>query len=200
MGSRVTQPGSAIKVSEKVAYKSSCDKGNPGGPEQKDETALPHSDSIGSSPSNREPASPASEQGAQGLASMKGGRRILIVDDEANIADTLALIFKMRRYDARVAYAAEDAIELISEWRPDLAVLDVMLPAMNGIDLAVVIKANYPACHVLLFSGHANTATLLAEAGKKGHQFEILAKPVYPDLMLERVSELLTMPDEPAYD
>jgi DNA-binding NtrC family response regulator len=75
-----------------------------------------------------------------------------------------------------------------------------MLPGMNGIDLAVVIKANYPACHVLLFSGHANTATLLEEAGKKGHQFEVLAKPVYPDLMLERASELLTTPDEPAYD
>jgi CheY-like chemotaxis protein len=189
-----------MKMSEKVADKGSGDKGNPGGPEQKDETSLPHSGSIGSIPSNREPASPALEQGAQRLASLKGGRRILIVDDEANIADTLALIFKMQRYDVRVTYSAEGAIELIAEWRPDLAVLDVMLPGMNGIDLAIVIKANYPACHVLLFSGHANTAMLLEEAGKKGHQFEVMAKPVYPDLMLERVFELLTMPDEPAYD
>jgi CheY-like chemotaxis protein len=89
---------------------------------------------------------------------------------------------------------------VIAEWRPDLAILDVMLPKMNGIDLAIVIKANYPGCHVLLFSGHANTAMLLEEAGRKGYQFEVLAKPVHPSLMLERASCLLAAPDEPVYD
>jgi CheY-like chemotaxis protein len=172
--------------------------GNPGNPEEGGASSQPHSDATRSISSNPERASPASK--GDGSASLKSGRRILIVDDEVNIADTLQLIFRMRRYDVRVAYSAEGAIELIAEWRPDLAVLDVMLPAMNGIDLAVEIKANYPACHVLLFSGHANTAMLLEEAGKKGHQFEVLAKPVYPDLMLQRASELLTAPDEPIYD
>jgi hypothetical protein len=41
---------------------------------------------------------------------------------------------------------------------------------------------------------------LLEEAGRKGHNFEVLAKPVMPDLMLERASELLSLPDDPAYD
>lgn len=118
--------------------------------------------------------------------SRKIKRRILIVDDEAAIADTLVLIFQLQHYEMRVAYSAEQAIEVIAEWRPDLAILDVMLPEMNGIDLAIVIKANYPCCHVLLFSGHANTAMLLEEAGRKGYQFEVLAKPVHPSLMLER--------------
>ena len=134
------------------------------------------------------------------MAPHKFSRKILIVDDESAISDTMALIFRMQHYEARVAYTAERAIEVIAEWRPDLAILDVMLPAMNGIDLAIVIKANYPDCHVLLFSGHTNTAMLLEEAGKKGHQFEVLAKPVHPNVMLERASALLTGPDEPAYD
>ena len=69
-----------------------------------------------------------------------------------------------------------------------------------AIDLAIVIRANYPSAHVLLFSGHANTAMLLEEAGKKGHQFEVLAKPVHPNLMLERAADLLDGQDEPAYD
>jgi CheY-like chemotaxis protein len=181
--------------------KGNGDNGNPGAPEQGGALSQPHSDSTGSIPSNREPASLASKAGsALDTAGRNGGRRILIVDDEVNIADTLQLIFKMRRYDVRVAYSAEGAIELFAEWRPDLAILDVMLPAMNGIDLAIAIKENHPACHVLLFSGHANTAMLLEEAGKKGHQFEVLAKPVYPDLMLQRASDLLTRPDEPKYD
>lgn len=131
---------------------------------------------------------------------LKGARRILIVDDEMAIADTLAMIFHSQRYDVQAAYSAERAIEIIAEWRPDLAIIDVMLPEMNGIDLAIAIKANYPKCHALLFSGHSNTSMLLEEAGKKGHQFEVLAKPVHPTLMLERASDLLSGPDEPAYD
>ena len=130
----------------------------------------------------------------------KDHRRILIVDDEMAIADTLALIFKTQHYEARAAYSAEGAIETLAEWRPDLAILDVILPEMNGIDLAIVIKANYPSCHVLLFSGHANTAMLLEEACRKGHQFEVLAKPVHPTLMLERASDLLGSAEEQLYD
>lgn len=134
------------------------------------------------------------------MPGLKGSRRILIVDDEVSIADTLALIFRVQHYEVQVAYSAERAIEVISEWRPDLAILDVILPEMNGIDLAIVVQANYPGCHVLLFSGHANTAMLLEEAGKKGHQFEILAKPVHPNVMLERAADLLSGSEEPVYD
>ena len=130
----------------------------------------------------------------------KTSRRILIVDDEVAIADTLALIFRTQHYEVRAAYSAKGAVEIIAEWRPDLAIIDVILPEMNGIDLAIVTKANYRACHVLLFSGHANTAMLLEEAGRKGHQFEVLAKPVHPTVMLEKASALLTGADEPAYD
>jgi DNA-binding response OmpR family regulator len=131
---------------------------------------------------------------------LKGSRRILIVDDETAIADTLALIFRMQMYEVREAYSAERAIEIIAEWRPDLAIIDVMLPAMNGIDLAIVLKSNHPRSQVLIFSGHSNTAKLLEEAGRKGHQFEVLAKPVHPTLMLERASALLNGPEEPVYD
>ena len=130
----------------------------------------------------------------------RGSRRILIVDDEKPICETMALIFRMQHYEVRVALSAERAIETLAEWRPDLAILDVMLPGMNGIDLAIVIKANYASCHVLLFSGHANTALLLEEAGRKGHQFEVLAKPVHPTVMLERASAILAASDDAALD
>jgi CheY-like chemotaxis protein len=199
MGSRFTQLDAATKVNEEVA-----DKGNDGlgGSGYNDETSLNNSDSFDSIPSNRREVTdvPSEENKGMGKLVKRGTRQILVVDDEVAIADTLALILQTQRYEARVAYSAERAIEVIAEWRPDLAILDVILPEMNGIDLAIVIKANYPRCHVLLFSGHANTAMLLEEAGKKGHEFEILAKPVHPGLMLERTSALLTAPDEPVYD
>lgn len=134
------------------------------------------------------------------VQALRGRRRILIVDDEVAIADTLALIFRTQHYEVQVAYSAEHAIELLAVWRPELAILDVILPEMSGIDLAIVIKVNYPGCHVILFSGHANTAMLLEEAGKKGYQFEVLPKPVHPNLVLERAADILNGPQEPLYD
>jgi DNA-binding response OmpR family regulator len=117
---------------------------------------------------------------------------VLIVDDDQAIADTLAAIFQMHGYDARVAYSAEQAIENIACCMPDLALLDVNLPGMNGIDLAIVLRANHPDCHLLLVSGHESTRSLLEEAAKKGHIFDILAKPVHPTLILERAKGLLS--------
>ncbi len=193
------QSDSAAKMSEKSAEEK--DEG-PGVPGRGSESSLFESDASGPVPSNaaeNDVGTPESGR-VPGLPEVPGGRRILIVDDESPIADTLQMIFHMQRYDARVAYSAERAVELIAEWRPDLVILDVILPEMNGIDLAIVIKENYPKCHIILFSGHANTSMLLEEAVRKGYDFEVLAKPVMPDVMLERASELMSGPVGPAYD
>jgi len=198
MGSRVTQPDSAASKRSEVAEGGSDAVKDP---EQSRKTSLPNSDPIVVPASNQERADEALQvTKPMDAPVLRGRRRILIVDDETTIADTMALIFQSQRYDAQVAYSAEGAIEVLAAWRPELAILDVILPEMNGIDLAIVIKANYPGCHVILFSGHSNTAMLLEEAGKKGHQFEVLAKPVHPSVMLERAADLLRGPLEPLYD
>jgi DNA-binding NtrC family response regulator len=118
-------------------------------------------------------------------------RKILIVDDEAAVADSLQLIFSIRGYEVRVAYSAEQAIEVLSEWEPHLAILDVMLPQMNGIQLAGILKGNYPLCRILLISGHPGTSELLNDANAHGSSFEILAKPLHPKFILDMVSNLL---------
>jgi len=118
-------------------------------------------------------------------------RNILIVDDERSVADTLALILSTRNHTIQVAYSAEAGIEIIAEWAPDLAIVDVMLPLMNGIDFSIVMKDNYPSCHVLLFSGQPDTSALLEEALKKGHCFDVLAKPQHPTFILDAVENLL---------
>ncbi|MFZ0747100.1 MAG: response regulator [Terracidiphilus sp.] len=130
------------------------------------------------------------------MPGIAGSHKVLIIDDDAGIADTLALIFSTHNYAARVAYSAEDAIELIAKWPPDVAIVDVMLPHMNGIDLAIVLNANYPRCRTLLFSGQPDTSRLVEEALRKGHKFEILAKPLPPTFLLETVAELLGPSEE----
>lgn len=126
-----------------------------------------------------------------------GARRILIVDDEPTIADTLALIFAASGYDSRTAYSAEQALETLEDWRPDLAIIDVVLPGMNGIEFAIFLKASYKNCQFLLFSGQPGTSGLLEEAKKKGHLFEILAKPLHPTFMLATVADMLTACQDP---
>jgi DNA-binding NtrC family response regulator len=126
------------------------------------------------------------------MPGIANGRKILIIDDEATIADTLALIFASSGYEARTAYSAEQALVVLEEWRPDLAIIDVVLPGMNGIEFAIFLKASYPCCQFLLFSGQPGTSGLLEDAQKKGHLFEILAKPLHPSYMLSTVSEMLT--------
>lgn len=124
-----------------------------------------------------------------------GERRILIVEDEKVVADTLGQILAASGYGIRVVYSAEDAVALLATWRPEVAILDVMLPKMNGIELALVLKENFPECHTLLFSGQPSVETLMQKARSEGHNFEILAKPVHPTVMLEAISTLLCAGD-----
>ena len=114
-------------------------------------------------------------------------RKVLVVDDEKTTSETLTVIFGDHGYQAKAAYSAEEAIEVIAEWRPDVALLDVNLPGMNGVDLAIALKASAPKCRVLLFSGYPNTEDLLNAAAEKGHVFEVIAKPVHPTLFLNAV-------------
>ena len=123
-------------------------------------------------------------------------RSILVVDDEPSITETLSIILSRHGYQVRSAHSAEEAIETIAAWEPDLAILDVNLPQMNGIDLALVLRANRPACRLVLFSGHPSTQALMEEAAKKGNVFEILSKPVHPLFMLDYVSSLLSEPKQ----
>lgn len=116
--------------------------------------------------------------------------RVLIVDDENAVADTLAMVFSAEGYDARIAYSAEQATEIVSQWEPRLAIVDVVLPGTNGIDFAIQLKSSYLACRIVLFSGDQMAATLLQEALAKGHEFTILPKPVHPSFFLEEATRL----------
>jgi DNA-binding response OmpR family regulator len=93
-----------------------------------------------------------------------------------------------------VAYDGKSALEIAEVIPPDLLLSDVVMPGMNGIDLAVAIKQAIPACKVLLFSGQATTASLLDSAGAAATDFAVLAKPLHPTDLLARVSASLKSP------
>jgi CheY-like chemotaxis protein len=121
-------------------------------------------------------------------------RFVLVVDDEQRIADTLTIILSSKGYAAQAAYSGATALAVCGNRSPDLLLTDVVMPEMNGIELAMAIRRDFPACKVLLFSGQAATTELLEEASSRGHQFELLAKPVHPLDLLDKVAELIGRP------
>jgi DNA-binding response OmpR family regulator len=69
-------------------------------------------------------------------------KRILIVDDEPNIVISLEYLMKREGFEAEVAADGEAALEALSRRRPDLVVLDVMLPKLNGFEVCRRIRAD----------------------------------------------------------
>jgi DNA-binding NtrC family response regulator len=115
--------------------------------------------------------------------------RILIVDDEKNIANTLAMIFEIRGHEVKTANSAEEAVEIVDSFEPDVVLSDVIMGKMTGVDLAIYLSKSRPDCRVILFSGQTATANVLAEANRKGHSFRLLAKPIHPVRLFEEISE-----------
>jgi DNA-binding response OmpR family regulator len=70
------------------------------------------------------------------------GKKILIADDEPNIVVSLEFLMKQRGYEVRVANNGEDALAAVGEFRPDLILLDVMMPRLSGYDLCQKVREN----------------------------------------------------------
>jgi len=113
--------------------------------------------------------------------------KVLVADDERVIADTLAMILNQSGFDARAVYSGESALELAPAFQPNMLICDVIMADLNGIDAAIRIRSLLPGIKILLFSGQAATADLLEKARADGYEFEILAKPVHPQDLLNKL-------------
>lgn len=113
--------------------------------------------------------------------------RIFVIDDEKAIADTLAVILNRSGCQATAFYDAESALAGCGSAPPDIVISDIVMPRMDGIELAIRIEERHPACRILLFSGHAGTADILRDARQQGHNFELLRKPLNPKDLLAKL-------------
>ena len=83
--------------------------------------------------------------------------RVLVVDDDVRIADSLVQILTATGHQAVAAYSAEAAMKLAEKLNPEAMVSDVIMGPVSGIELTNHIREHYPDCRVLLFSGYAST-------------------------------------------
>ena len=119
----------------------------------------------------------------------KRKNRILVVDDEPVIADTIVDILNGSGFDAQAIYNGREAVEQVRKLCPDVIVSDVVMPKMNGIEMAIAIRNKCPKTRVLLISGQAGTVDLLESARKQGHTFEVLQKPLKPEILLKKLTQ-----------
>jgi DNA-binding NtrC family response regulator len=115
-------------------------------------------------------------------------KTVLVVDDERVIADTLATILQGAGYEAIVSYNAEDGLKQCEAGNPELVLTDVVMPGMNGVEMAVHIRERHPSCKVVLISGQASVSDLLEDAHQRGYDFELLSKPIHPEDLLSKLA------------
>jgi CheY-like chemotaxis protein len=115
--------------------------------------------------------------------------RILVVDDERVIADTIAEILNDSGFEATPAYSGDAAIKVIQENCPDVVLTDVVMPGVNGVEVAKFVADTCSDTKVLLFSGQAAVSEFL-QANQLGYSFEFLAKPLHPDELIEKLRGL----------
>jgi len=113
--------------------------------------------------------------------------KIIVVDDEPIIADTLVNILEGEGHDALAVSHGESAVKWAKLVLPDAVISDVIMPGMNGIETAKVIRQSHPNCRIMLFAGQAASTDLQAQARAEGYAFEVLAKPINPDKLLEKL-------------
>lgn len=79
---------------------------------------------------------------------MTAARKVLIADDEPNVVTSLEFLMKGCDYEVRVARDGEEAMRLAQDFRPDLLLLDVMMPVCDGLEVCRRIRAD-PAIHAI---------------------------------------------------
>ena len=101
--------------------------------------------------------------------------RLLIVDDDAEFRGTLARRFLRRGYDVSEAANAMEALEGIKRKGADVAILDMVMPGLSGLELLERLKAQLPTCEALLLTGQGTIETAV-KAMKLG-AYDFLTKP-----------------------
>jgi DNA-binding response OmpR family regulator len=117
--------------------------------------------------------------------------RVFVVDDEQIVAHTISEILLREGYRATWFTDPVQALVLALEAAPDLLVSDVMMPTLNGVDLAIEIRAKRPSCKILLLSGQAHTSDSPEFTRTIEHGFTLLAKPIHPSLLLSEIRGLI---------
>jgi CheY-like chemotaxis protein len=119
-------------------------------------------------------------------------QRVLVVDDDRLVADTLALIFEKNGFDAKAVYSADDALQHAREFVPDLLLCDVTMPGRDGLALALDVTDEFPNCRIIVLTGfYSNLTSVREQANRMSRPMGILTKPCQPAELLRHANDIL---------
>ncbi len=118
-------------------------------------------------------------------------KSVLVVDDEPNIVLSLEFLLKRAGYDVRVARSGEDAVKAVTERVPDLIVLDVMLPALDGYHVCETIRADPKLNSARILMLTAKSRDVEREKALALGADDYMTKPFSTRELVERVRSIL---------
>jgi DNA-binding response OmpR family regulator len=115
------------------------------------------------------------------------GIKVLFVDDEQELAETLAMRLETRGFQSEATFSGQEALDLLEQRDLDVIILDVVMPGKDGIETLQDIKSRKPLIEVIMLSGHANME--IAIQGMQNGAFDFLVKP--PDMgdLVEKINK-----------
>ena len=119
------------------------------------------------------------------MAKEKDKIKILLVDDEQEFVNTLSERIQMREIGTDIALNGEQALEIVDTEVPDVMVLDLRMPGIDGMEVLRRVKKNYPNVQVIILTGHGTDQD--EEEAKRLGAFDYLQKPVEIDTLVNKV-------------
>ena len=120
---------------------------------------------------------------------------ILIVDDDPQIHKLISKMLPLESYTVRSAYSASEAMEGISRAKPDLIVLDIMMPKVSGIEVCNQIKGSPETKDIMILILSAKDAQADRIEGLAHGADEYIAKPFHMRHLIRKIEHMLTAKD-----
>ena len=118
-------------------------------------------------------------------------KQILIVDDEPNVVVPIQFLMEQQGYRVMIAERGEDALDLIYHYKPDLVILDIMLPGIDGYEVCEIIRLdpNYRDVRVMFLTAKGREVDIAKGLALGADAY--LTKPFSNDELVAKVKELL---------
>ena len=119
-------------------------------------------------------------------------RRVLVIDDDRLVADTLNLIFRANGYESEAVYSAAEGLARARTFAPGLLLCDITMPGETGLQLAEKVQLEMPHCKLLLLTAYAsNVAKVEQHISRMKKPLKLLNKPCRPETLLREAHDLL---------
>jgi two-component system alkaline phosphatase synthesis response regulator PhoP len=118
-------------------------------------------------------------------------KKILVVDDEVDLVETVRFPLEMEGFDVLISYNGEDALNQARKEKPDLIILDLMLPKLDGYKVCRLLKFDERYKHIPILMLTAKTQEKDKILGKETGADEYITKPFEMDVLMEKVKAYL---------